>query len=121
MNRPDEFRNFYKLNEITLKEPSIPETYKLLGPAKILALGYKKHRIDPEILTVKSSQTIREALKDKLTVGNVYSKKELKQILQEIYKDLAINKTAKASDISGYVKTKRYQENREDKMLIESI
>jgi hypothetical protein len=121
MNRPDEFRNFYKLNEITLKEPSIPETYKLLGPAKILALGYKKHRIDPEILTVKSSQTIREALKDKLTVGNVYSKKELKQILQEIYKDLAINKTAKASDISGYVKTKRFRANGADDILIESI
>jgi hypothetical protein len=121
MNRPDEFRNFYKLNDIALKEPTIPETYKLLGPAKLNALGYKKHRIDPEILTVKSSQTIREALKLKLTVGNVYSKKELKQILQDIYKDLAINKTAKASDISGYAKTKRFRGNGADDVLIEEL
>jgi hypothetical protein len=121
-SRPDEFQNFYTLNDIAVKEPDIPNVYKLLGPAKLNALGYKKHRILPELLVVESSQTIREALNSKLEVGKVYSNKELKKILQDIYSALAINKIAKASDISCYVKTKRSQANGASRdVLIEEI
>ena len=41
------------------------------------------------------------------TVGKKYTKKELKEILQQFYNTFGMSQTAKASDINQYFETKR--------------
>ena len=56
-----------------------------------------------EIKTVQKSGDIKDLIVSRFTSGEVYSKKEVKRILQDVYDALGLQKTAKASDILEYI------------------
>ena len=95
-------------NSFLLNFP-IPEKFHIyynLGSAKLKALNYQESRIIEEISNNSKLSSINI---DNLGVslGEKYSKHELKKILQKFYDSNGIKKTAKASDINQYYETKR--------------
>jgi len=86
--------------------PQIPmdykSTYNTLSKDRLKALGYREKAIKDEINEKKAFLKIQNALSNVLTSGNKYSSSELKLIIQKVYDDLKIIKTAKGTDIEKY-------------------
>lgn len=92
-----------QIRDIELEYPTIKQAYDELGSEKMKALNYRKNFIE-EALTVSSqlddSQKIVSLLKYR--VGDLIPKKEVKSKLQDIYNQLRIKKTAKATDLANW-------------------
>ena len=85
--------------------------FNLFGSQKIKALNYQESNLKKEMENLKSQQKVennRSTIFDSFfTVGKKYTKKELKEILQQFYNTFGMSQTAKASDINQYFETKR--------------
>lgn len=78
----------------------------ILGLYRIRANSYSLERCDSELHFLKSQFTIAKALSKKLTRGTVYTKTEVKRIMQEVYDDICPDRYARASDLYLYIKYK---------------
>lgn len=87
-----------KPEDIEVRYPLIAEGYRKLGGDKLKALGYSSTKIRNEINNLNNKDDIELAIKKLFTPG-FYPNKDVKVMLARLYKDLEINKTAKASDI----------------------
>lgn len=87
-----------KPEDIEVRYPLIAEGYRKLGGEKLKALGYSSTKIRNEINNLNNKDDIELAVKKLFTPG-FYPNKDVKVMLARLYKDLEINKTAKASDI----------------------
>lgn len=89
--------------------PQIPMEYKsyynTLAPDRIRALGYRENAIVSEIKEKQAFQDIQNALRNVLVSDNRYTSYELKSIIQKVYDDLDIIRTAKGTDIEKYIPT----------------
>ena len=70
-----------------------------LGPKRIKALGYKEADLKREVSILSSGSEIREVFISRIFIGKRYSLKELKDIIKQIYDELNLTKTPKASDV----------------------
>jgi hypothetical protein len=59
--------------------------------------------MDKEIAIRNQTQDIGSIVASAFVKGQVYSKQEVKGILQGIYDRLGLKKTAKATDLSNYI------------------
>ena len=66
---------------------------------RIKELAKNEHLLDPAKLAFHLDRYI--------TVGNTYSRKELKRIIAEVYQAVGIKKKAKATDIEKYYKARK--------------
>ena len=66
---------------------------------RIKALGYHSTKLDNELKNQNSLPNIVNEVKKVFISGVVYSKAEAKKKLQNVYDNLGLNKTAKASDL----------------------
>lgn len=81
-----------------------------LGPEYIISVGGEKSRIDKafELLKEKGITTrpddnwLGEKVKEEVKVGDRKTKSEWKEYLKELYKELNVTKTAKASDLEEW-------------------
>ena len=80
--------------------------YELLGHEGIRAKSYKEYALRNEVENKFQSPGIKEAVLLVFQSGNKYTKKYIKERLQEIYNQININKTAKASDLEEYFELK---------------
>lgn len=87
-----------KPEDIEVRYPLIAEGYRKLGGDKLKALGYSSTKIRNEINNLNNKEDIELAIKKLFTPG-FYPNKDVKVMLTRLYKDLEINKTAKASEI----------------------
>ena len=93
----------------------VPKTYKnyylVLGPERCKANGYNVTYVDREYsAAVMNKDGMREEIYQRFSVGEVYSNKEAKEVLTEIYSKHNYNKSPKANDLENYfevVKTKK--------------
>lgn len=93
----------------------VPKTYKnyylVLGPERCKANGYNVTYIDREYsATVMNKDDMKEEIYQRFSVGEVYSNKEAKEALTEIYNKYNYNKAPKANDLENYfevVRTKK--------------
>ena len=81
----------------------LAECFGTLSSDRIKANSFNSTRIVREIKTVQKSGDIKDLIVSRFTSGEVYSKKEVKRILQDVYDALGLQKTAKASDILEYI------------------
>jgi hypothetical protein len=70
---------------------------------RIKANGYNTTKMNNEIAFRNQAQNIAPMVASAFMKGQVYSKKETKETLQEIYDKLGLKKTAKSTDLSDYV------------------
>jgi hypothetical protein len=88
--------------------PFVGKAIHTLGFEKIEKLGFRQSAVKKEMLIadamVSSSSKIVSILK--LRTGQWISRSEAKSKIQNIYKDLSINKAAKATDLNEWYTTK---------------
>ena len=92
---------------IVLKKISdIPTTfhmyYELLGHDGIKSYAYKEYALRNEVEIKLQNPEIRTAILFNFQPGNKYTKKYIKEKLQEIYNQFDFKKIAKASDLEEY-------------------
>ena len=76
--------------------------YSNLSPDRIKACGFNSTKLDIEIANNKASYKIFMFLPQYFEPGKVYTRKYIKEKLQEIYDNLGIKKAAKATDLLEY-------------------
>ncbi|MBR4294774.1 MAG: DEAD/DEAH box helicase family protein [Bacteroidaceae bacterium] len=76
--------------------------YSNLSPGRIKACGFNSTKLNTEIENNKAGCKISMYLPQYFEFGKVYTRKYIKEKLQEIYDNLGIKKTAKATDLNEY-------------------
>ena len=102
-----EFLDKYpKYQEILKSDPRIPRDYSLyysvIGSLKIKSAGYYESALKNIISQALNYNEISGIILHTFFVGNKYTKKYIKEKLQEIYNQFNIKKSAKASDLEEY-------------------
>ena len=89
-------------------EPSIADIVSEIGTNKCRTLGYTKKaiRLYMHSCSEEINEIIRLKVEEKFKAGILYTNKEIKEYLQELYDSLSIVKKAKATDLKEYVKIK---------------
>ena len=107
-----------KYQEILKTDSRIPRDYSLyysiLGSIKIRSVSYIESNIRNIIDQVLKKDEISGTILHTFFVGNKYTKKYIKEKLQEIYNQFNIKKSAKASDLEEYFFMKRSQSVEKD-------
>ncbi len=114
-----DFLDQYPKYQETLKTDSrIPRDYSLyysiLGSIKIRSVSYIESNIRNIIDQVLKKDEISGTILHTFFIGNRYTKKYIKEKLQEIYNQFNIKKSAKASDLEEYFFMKRSQSVEKD-------
>jgi len=102
-------------SEVSVILDQVPLIYKnyylVLGPERCKANGYNVTYVDREYsATVMNKDGMKEEIYQRFSVGEVYSNKEAKEVLTEIYSKHNYNKSPKANDLENYfevVRTKK--------------
>ena len=76
--------------------------YRKLGPKLIKSYSYRKNELDNFLNTSNNVINIKDKILEVFKPGTTLSKKEIKESLQDIYDNLGIKKTAKATDLEEY-------------------
>lgn len=83
--------------------------YRSLGPERISACQFQKYLLDEEyknsVNMQRSDSSIITRVQDTFEVGSKYTRKEIKDLLVEIYREFKITSTATAQDISKWFET----------------
>lgn len=104
----DKQENINRQENLIKLEPEIKDIVIKLGTSRIRSLSYSKSAINKELY--QSSTEVTEAIKENLInlfeSNKFYSSKDIKQVLQKLYKQLNLTKKAKAVDVSNYLNAK---------------
>lgn len=73
--------------------------YSNLSTSRIKACGFNRTKLDAEIMSNNAECRIIMELPRNFEINKMYSKKEVKEILQRIYDGLGISRTAKSTDL----------------------
>ena len=79
----------------------IKRYYNKLGPDVIRSCSYIEARILRTLNTTANTEPLKDATSAAFVSGQFYSLKQVKSILERIYQELGIEKTAKASDLQS--------------------
>ena len=79
--------------------------YNVLGEQKIKALRYREKDIEEATALAVLTQQITNECRKHFIPGKYYRLSDVKEILQSIYQQLGVKRTAKASDIVEYIPT----------------
>ena len=99
---PDKF----DIETLNKNYPLILEAIKYLDEKKIKALGYNSSKLRKEIDFIKSNDLVKALVEKTFSFDTTYSNEEIKDLMQDIYIKLKLDKKAKAKDIQTYIKTK---------------
>ena len=97
-----------QLERFVSRIPTIFQNYyRVLGIVRIKSLGYNKYYLDKEYNKLYGNQDVNmkevsERVLSTFSVGQKYSKSDIKAMLGDIYVDLKLSKTPKASDLEEY-------------------
>ena len=109
------FRHSYPQYEgLILQNPFIDlryyDWYNTLGYGTLLNLHFQEQDVENAYSGLLAQDPIREACRQTFKVGVLYSKKEVKALLQQIYDNLGlVGKTAKATDLAAYLPVREKQ------------
>ena len=103
----DRYPNYVSILEVDSRVPrDYTLYYKIIGSLRIKSLGYKESNIRDYIDQLIKKDEISGTILHTFFVGNKYTKKYIKEKLQEIYNQFNIKKLAKASDLEEYFELK---------------
>lgn len=81
--------------------------YRTLGPERIKANLYQRSMLVSQMNCVMAVDKIESSIRASFHVGDVISCEEAKKKIQEIYDDLGLQMTAKATDLEDYFELER--------------
>lgn len=79
------------------------QAFNTLGPDQLRALSYVQADIDRQLQWWSSSASVEVAVRRAFMPGHFYTNKEVKEQLQRIFDIYCPGRTAKATDITGFI------------------
>ena len=109
-----EFMDKYKGNKevsdiiyFKIKDPKYKKYYNFYGTKGCKAVSYEEKKLEQGMINSSKELDISSVIYSKFKVGDRFTKKEIKQILQDVYGNLGIISKAKATDLGKYFTLKR--------------
>ena len=90
-----------------IKDPKYRKYYNFYGTSGCKSKGYFEDKLKLGMIEVSKESELSFVIYKKFRAGDRFTKKDIKQILQDIYRDLGITSKAKATDLRKYFKLTR--------------
>ena len=90
-----------------IKNSEFRKYYNFYGTSGCRAKEYIKKNLELGMINVSKESELSSAIYKKFKIGDRFINKDIKQILQDIYRDLGITSKAKATDLGKYFKLTR--------------
>ena len=87
-----------------IKDPKYRKYYNFYGTSGCSAKKYQEKNLKLGMIDISKENELSLVIYKKFKVGDRFTKKDIKQILQDIYRDLGITSKAKATDLEKYFK-----------------
>ena len=104
-----EFMDKYKDNKevsdiiyFKIKDPKYRKYYNFYGTKGCKAVSYKENKLKIGMIDVSKESELSSVVYKKFKIGEKYTLKEIKFVLQDIYRDLGITSKPKATDLDKY-------------------
>ena len=104
-----EFMDKYKDNKevsdiiyFKIKDPKYRKYYNFYGTKGCKAVSYKENKLKIGMIDVSKESELSSVVYKKFKIGEKYTLKEIKSVLQDIYRDLGITSKPKATDLDKY-------------------
>ena len=86
-----------------IKDPKYRKYYNFYGTKGCSSLRYEEKKLEEGMIDVSKDSELSSVVHKKFRVNSRYTLKNIKQILQDIYRDLGITSKAKATDLGKYL------------------
>ena len=90
-----------------IKDPKYRKYYNFYGTKGCSAKKYQKENLELGMIDVSKESELSSVIYKKFKIGDRVVNKDIKQILQDIYRDLGITSKPKATDLGKYFKLTR--------------
>ena len=85
-----------------IKNPKYKDYYNFYGTKGCRSVSYKEDKLKIGMINVSKDDKLFSVVHKKFQVNSRYTLKEIKIVLQDIYRDLGITSKAKATDLGKY-------------------
>ena len=90
-----------------IKDPKYRKYYNFYGTSGCSFKDYEEKKLELGMIDVSKNTELSSVVHKKFLVNSRHTLKNIKQILQDIYRDLGITSKAKATDLGKYFKLTR--------------
>ena len=90
-----------------IKDPKYRKYYNFYGTKGCRAVSYVESKLKSGMIDTSKSDELSSVIYKKFKVGDRFVNKDIKQTLQDIYRNLGITSKAKATDLGKYFKLTR--------------
>ena len=104
-----EFMDLYQGNKevsdiiyFKIKDPKYRKYYNFYGTSGCKSKGYFEDKLKLGMIDISKGEVLSSMVYQKFQVNSRYTLKNIKQILQDIYRDLEITSKPKATDLGRY-------------------
>ena len=104
-----EFMDKYQGNKVVsdiiyfkIKDPKYRKYYNFYGTKGCSVKDYEEKKLEEGMIDVSKSDELSSVVYKKFQVNSRYTLKEIKSVLQDIYRDLGITSKPKATDLGKY-------------------
>ena len=84
------------------KDPRFRKYYNFYGTSGCKAVSYEEKNLEQGMINISKNDELSFSINNKFKVGERYTLKEIKSVLQDIYRDLGITSKPKATDLDKY-------------------
>ena len=85
-----------------IKDPKYRKYYNFYGTSGCKAVSYEEKKLKTGMIDISKNDELSSVVHKKFQVGERYTLKEIKLVLQDIYRDLGITSKPKATDLDKY-------------------
>ena len=100
-----------------IKDPKYRKYYNFYGTKGCSSKKYQEKNLKLGMIDISKESELSLVIYKKFKAGDRFTKKDIKQILQDIYRDLGITSKAKATDLEKYFKLIKTKITLPDKKL----
>ena len=108
-----------------IKDPKYRKYYNFYGTSGCKSVSYEEKKLEEGMINTDKFSELSSVIYNKFKTNSILTKKDIKQILQDIYRDLGITSKAKATDLGKFFKLKSVTVNtpnrRENGFKLESL
>ena len=105
-----------------IKDPKYRKYYNFYGTSGCSSLRYEEKNLEQGMVDTSKSEELSSAIHNKFKVGEKYLKKDIKPILQDIYRDLGITTSKpKTTDLGKYFNLTRVRVKQQEGYLLNSL
>ena len=121
----DKYRGNKEVSDIIyfkIKDPKYRKYYNFYGSSGCKAVSYEEKKLKLGMIDTSKEEELSSAIYKKFKMGEKYLKKDIKPILQDIYRDLGITTSKpKTTDLGKYFNLTRVRIKQQEGYLLNSL